>query len=147
MRKTALENSESVPALKGFCLIPALGRQRQVDFWVRGQPGLQSKFQDSQGYTEIPCLDPPPQKKKLLFTCTYETVVHHQGSCVQWHPRPHHPEGKGQGDSGEKLSNDVICKLRWLQSAFDSNVRRLYFWLLKIKYLLISFLLYPFYNH
>jgi hypothetical protein len=36
-------------------LIPALGRQRQVDFWVRGQPGIQSEFQDSQGYTEKPC--------------------------------------------------------------------------------------------
>jgi hypothetical protein len=35
-------------------LIPALGRQRQADFWVRGQPGLQSEFQDSQGYTENP---------------------------------------------------------------------------------------------
>jgi hypothetical protein len=33
-------------------LIPALGRQRQVVFWVQGQPGLQSEFQDSQGYTE-----------------------------------------------------------------------------------------------
>jgi hypothetical protein len=33
-------------------LIPALRRQRQADFWVRGQPGLQSEFQDSQGYTE-----------------------------------------------------------------------------------------------
>jgi hypothetical protein len=38
-------------------LIPALGRQRQVDLWVRGQPGLQSEFQDSQGYTEKPCLE------------------------------------------------------------------------------------------
>jgi hypothetical protein len=38
-------------------LIPALGRQRQVDFWVQGQPGLQSEFQDSQGYTERPCLE------------------------------------------------------------------------------------------
>jgi hypothetical protein len=37
-------------------LIPALGSQRQADFWVRGQPGLQSEFQDSQGYTEKPCL-------------------------------------------------------------------------------------------
>jgi hypothetical protein len=37
-------------------LIPALGRQRQADFWVRGQAGLQSEFQDSQGYTEKPCL-------------------------------------------------------------------------------------------
>jgi hypothetical protein len=29
-------------------LIPALRRQRQVDFWVWGQPGLQTEFQDSQ---------------------------------------------------------------------------------------------------
>jgi hypothetical protein len=27
--------------------ILALGRQRQEDFWVRGQPGLQSEFQDN----------------------------------------------------------------------------------------------------
>jgi hypothetical protein len=45
-------------------LIPALGRQRQVNFWVRGQPGLQSEFQDSQGYTEKPCLEKPKKKKK-----------------------------------------------------------------------------------
>ena len=30
-------------------LFPALGRQRQEDFWVRGHPSLQSEFQDSQG--------------------------------------------------------------------------------------------------
>jgi hypothetical protein len=40
-------------------LIPAPGRQRQVDFWVWSQPGLQSEFQDSQGYTEKPCLKKP----------------------------------------------------------------------------------------
>jgi hypothetical protein len=48
-------------------LIPALGRQRQADFWVQGQPGLQSEFQDSQGYTEKPCLEkqkPNKQTKK-----------------------------------------------------------------------------------
>jgi hypothetical protein len=38
-------------------LMPAPGRQRQADFWARGQPGLQSEFQDSQGYTEKPCLE------------------------------------------------------------------------------------------
>jgi hypothetical protein len=37
-------------------LVPALGRQRQADFWVQGQPGLQSEFQDSQSNTETPCL-------------------------------------------------------------------------------------------
>jgi hypothetical protein len=38
--------------------------QRQVDFWVWGQPGLQNEFQDSQGYTEKPCLEKPKKKKK-----------------------------------------------------------------------------------
>jgi hypothetical protein len=45
-------------------LIPALGRQRQADFWVRGQPGLQSEFQDSQGYTEKPCLEKQTKQDK-----------------------------------------------------------------------------------
>jgi hypothetical protein len=45
-------------------LIPALGSQRQVDFGVRGQPGLQSEFQDSQNYTEKPCLEKQQQQKK-----------------------------------------------------------------------------------
>jgi hypothetical protein len=45
-------------------LIPALGRQRQQDFWVWGQSGLQSDFQDSQGYTEKPCLKQINKKQK-----------------------------------------------------------------------------------
>jgi hypothetical protein len=45
-------------------LIPALGGQRQADFWVRGQPGLQSEFQDSQGYTEKPCFKTNKQTNK-----------------------------------------------------------------------------------
>jgi hypothetical protein len=43
-------------------LIPEFGRQRQADFWVQGQPGLHSEFQDSQGYTEKPCLDKKQNK-------------------------------------------------------------------------------------
>jgi hypothetical protein len=46
-------------------LIPALRGQRQSDLWVLGQPGLQSEFQDSQVYTEKPCLETP--KKKSSF--------------------------------------------------------------------------------
>jgi hypothetical protein len=45
-------------------VIPALGRQKQADFWVRGQPGLHSEFQDSQGYTEKPCLKKKKKRKK-----------------------------------------------------------------------------------
>jgi hypothetical protein len=43
-------------------LIPALGRQRQAGFCVRGQPGLQSVFQDIQSYTEKPCLGKKEKK-------------------------------------------------------------------------------------
>jgi hypothetical protein len=50
-------------------LIPALGRQRQADFWVQGQPGLQSEFQDSQSYTEKPCLEKPLKQNKTK--CPY----------------------------------------------------------------------------
>jgi hypothetical protein len=58
-------------------LIPELGRQRQVDFWVWGQPGLQSEFQDSQGYTEKPCLEKQTTTKennnnnKKIFSLVY----------------------------------------------------------------------------
>jgi hypothetical protein len=48
-------------------LIPALERQRQADFWVRGQLGLQSEFQDSQGYTEKPYLGKEKKKKNKLY--------------------------------------------------------------------------------
>jgi hypothetical protein len=30
-------------------------------------PGLQSEFQDSQGYTEKPCLEKPKKKKKKVL--------------------------------------------------------------------------------
>jgi hypothetical protein len=50
----------------GTPLIPALGRQRQADFWVRDQPGLQSEFQDSQVYTKKPSLE-----RKTQFCLPY----------------------------------------------------------------------------
>jgi hypothetical protein len=44
-------------------LIPALRRKRKADFWVHGQPVLQSEFQDSQGNTEKPCLNKKQKTK------------------------------------------------------------------------------------
>jgi hypothetical protein len=44
-------------------LIPALGRQRQADFWVQGQPGQQNEFQDCQGYIEKPFLEKQNKQK------------------------------------------------------------------------------------
>jgi hypothetical protein len=48
-------------------LIPALGRQRQADFWIWGQPSLQSESQDSQSYTEKPCLKKPKKNAYQLL--------------------------------------------------------------------------------
>jgi hypothetical protein len=65
-------------------LIPALGRQRQADFWVPGQPGLQSEFQDSQSYTEKPCLEKPKENNnnknknnKMLVEIFHSIVMHY----------------------------------------------------------------------
>jgi hypothetical protein len=52
-------------------LVLALERLRQVDFWVRGQPGLQSDFQDSHGYMDEPSL----KKKKKTKTKTKTNFI------------------------------------------------------------------------
>jgi hypothetical protein len=44
-------------------ILVALGRQRQGDLRVQGQPGLQSEFQDSQSYTRNLVSDAPRQNK------------------------------------------------------------------------------------
>jgi hypothetical protein len=41
----------------------------------RGQPGLQSEFQDNQGYTEKPCLKKQKQKQKSHKLQMTYTVV------------------------------------------------------------------------
>ena len=46
------------------------GKKRQVDLWVWDQPGLQSKFQHSQGYTEKPCLE-KNCKLRIVYAYTY----------------------------------------------------------------------------
>jgi hypothetical protein len=72
-------------------LISALGRQRQVDFWVRGQPGLQSEFQDSQGYTEKPCLKNKTKQNKTKQTPTASknanSITHCSGKSVDERPQ------------------------------------------------------------
>jgi hypothetical protein len=55
--------------------IPALRRQRLVRSLVRGQPGLQSEFQDSQGYTEKPCLEKSKQTNNQINKWTVKTFL------------------------------------------------------------------------
>jgi hypothetical protein len=67
-------------------LIPTLRRQRQVYFWIQGQSGLQSEFQDSQGYTEKPCLKKQKQKQQQQQQKSWDHVMikaidQHQSTC------------------------------------------------------------------
>jgi hypothetical protein len=49
---------------------PSIWEAEASNFWVRGQPGLQSEFQDSQSYTEKPCLETKQNKqKKCVCVC------------------------------------------------------------------------------
>jgi hypothetical protein len=62
-------------------LIPALGRQRQADLRVQGELGPQNEFQDSQGYTEKPCLE----KKKKTTKTTPELTCTRCIFCSDYH--------------------------------------------------------------
>jgi hypothetical protein len=70
-------------------LIPALGKQRQVDLLVLSQPGLHSEFQDSQGYTEKPCLqNKTKQNKKQTNQNSPEFWVSPLGGTLNIHLPP-----------------------------------------------------------
>jgi hypothetical protein len=119
-------------------LIRALGRQRQADFWVRGQPGLQSECQDSQGYTEKPCLEkktktklprvfgqkskeiplplgagirhisPEPQQPVILHGTVWGLQV-----LIPTSPSTHRENGKhSQGSGPSDVSNHLLRPLR-----------------------------------
>ena len=62
-------------------LILALGRQKQVDCWVWGQPGLESEFQDSKGYKEKPCLK-QQQQHVLIMIILKEDLAGLRGSIL-----------------------------------------------------------------
>ena len=56
----------------------ALGRQMLVDLRVPCQPGLQSEFLDSQGYTEKPCFEKQILKNEASKPGTVSCV------CLQY---------------------------------------------------------------
>lgn len=66
-------------------LISALRRQKEFNLWVRGQPGLYSEFQDSQGYGEKRCLKNKQTNKQGLSL--YPWI--NWNSQLQTHKDPH----------------------------------------------------------
>lgn len=61
-------------------LVPELRRQSQVDLCTQDQPGVQSKFQGSQGYIEKPCLK--TKNKRTLSLSTGFTGMHYSSKVV-----------------------------------------------------------------
>jgi hypothetical protein len=68
---------------------------RQVDLWAWGQPGLQSKFQDSQDYAEKPCLRKqnkrPKKCLKIKKEYTKPFLFYRDGKMLKVLPFPHIP--------------------------------------------------------
>ena len=108
-------------------LIPALGRQRQADFWVWGQPGLQCEIQGSQGYTDKPSLKKPKPKpnqtKPFRFFCLFVSVFWdmvslHSPGC----PRTHFVDQAGlklrnlPASTSQVLELKVCTTTAWLNS-------------------------------
>ena len=99
-------------------LIPARGRQRLAGLWVWGQPGPQSKFQNSQSYAEKPCLEKQKKKFQIEFKHKQATTLgkledHADGvSVTKWQKLPVTPifdkwEEKLTGIS--KYMPDLMC--------------------------------------
>ena len=51
------------PGVVAHAFNPSI-QEAEADLWIQGQLVLQSEFQDSQGYTEKPCLEKPKLKNK-----------------------------------------------------------------------------------
>ena len=74
-KRSSLPSCVLLTSSQGCCFVEAGGGvvahafnpstlKTEAVFWVRGQPGLQSEFQDSQGYTKKPCLKTKQNKTK-----------------------------------------------------------------------------------
>ena len=59
MQDPSTKNKQTAGQWCHMPLIPALGRQRQMDIWVQGQPGLQSRT----AIQRSPVLTPPSPKQ------------------------------------------------------------------------------------
>jgi hypothetical protein len=92
-------------------LIPGFGRQRQVNFSVRGQPGLQSAFQDSQGYTEKPCLQKQKQNKNKQTNKLREIQVRSDSSLIE-----NLPHGTRSAQLERESEDEVNRIWRWVGS-------------------------------
>ena len=113
-------------------LISALGRQRQADFWVRDQHGLQSEFQDSQRN---------PVSKTKTEIISFQLWLCFWGTWDLWHfpqlvfcimlalcaSSLSHKPGRGGAWRLEKKSTKKLV----LDASFREAITSFWLWLLK----------------
>jgi len=60
-------------------VVPVSIREAEAggSLWVQVQPDLQSEFQDSQNYTEKPCLEKQTPTKRFTMSRVHMPLVHH----------------------------------------------------------------------
>jgi hypothetical protein len=77
--------------------------------WVQGQPGLQSEFQDSQGYTEKPCLGKTERKtnRQKRKVHSFSTLFPDKSTLWSPHELP--------------ISSNMLCVYWWFWESFQCN--------------------------
>lgn len=82
---------------------------RQVDLGVQGHPGLPSKFRDSQGYIDTPCLKRETENPEQNRLCVIQPAdLERWGYLNPLVPRKLHHELQRQG---VELSTDLVLVL------------------------------------
>ena len=66
-----------------YSFYPRTWGQKQADFWVQDQPGLQSEFQDSQGYRETLSRKQTNKQKNIAM----RTMAQYVFSSQEFHNR------------------------------------------------------------
>ena len=94
------------------------------DFWVWDQPGLQSEFQDSQGYTDKPCLK--KQNNKKTKKKKQKKKKNLQKSQALWltpvTARQGRQEGKGAGHP--QLHSKVEASLSYMRPYLRKQINK-----------------------
>jgi hypothetical protein len=76
LRALTVLEVDSSPAVVVHAFNPSTWEADAGRFLSSGKPGLQSEFQDSQGYTEKPCLEKNQKKKKKKRSGFYSHLPH-----------------------------------------------------------------------
>lgn len=86
-KRLLYSNDNNSCVLWCITLIPALQGQRQEDFWLQGQPGLCSEFQDTQDCIKRPCLREKKKNRTKINQPNKKPFEQLRQQSVEWRDR------------------------------------------------------------